>query len=321
MGIDRSNIRFVLHTGLPKSIEHYQQETGRAGRDGLEADCVLLYSARDTILWKSILDRSFAENGGDEEHLFGSRRQVEEMDRYARGSLCRHRALVQYFGEPWRGGDSCSACDICLGDVVEVDGASEIARKILSCVARVSERFGAGHVISVLRGQRTDRTASLGHENLSTWGLLAERTAVELRDWVDQLIGHGALAIEGDRYPVLKLTPAGWSVMRGEQAIRLVEIARKERRKKSKSEGQEWEGVDRDLFESLRRMRRALASSRGVPPYVILGDRSLREIARLRPTTLTQLREVYGIGEKKLADLGEEILRIVSPSGQSATGS
>jgi ATP-dependent DNA helicase RecQ len=311
MGIDRSNIRFVLHTGLPKSIEHYQQETGRAGRDGLEADCVLLYSARDTILWKTILERSAAESGTDQDHLRGSTRQVEEMDRYARGALCRHRALVQYFGESWAGGASCAACDICLGDVVEVAGAVEIAQKILSCVARVGQRFGGGHVVSVLRGEASDRIARLGHDKLSTFGLLADRSKVELRDWIDQLVGHGALAVDGDKYPVLQLTPEGRSVMRGEKSVRLVEIARKERRKKSKSEGQEWEGVDRELFESLRQIRRALASSRGVPPYVILGDRSLREIARLKPRTLAELREVYGIGERKLADLGETILLTV----------
>ncbi len=346
MGIDRSNIRFVLHTGLPKSIEHYQQETGRAGRDGLEADCVLLYSAADVLLWRSIVQRPLTQplaslgatlsppggerdlapapsprlrgegprSGGegqvDAEYIRSSLRHIDDIDRYARGAVCRHRALVHYFGEEYTT-PNCAACDLCLGDVEEVADATVIAQKILSCVFRTEQRFGIGHVIAVLRGETTDRIHSLGHDRLSTYGLLSEHGQAELRDWIYQLIGHGLLEQDGDRYPVLKLTEASRRVLRGEENVRLVQIARKERRRKSKSESESWEGVDEALFESLRKFRRELAASRGVPPYIILGDRSLRELARLRPRTLTQLREVYGIGEKKLSDLGERILAVV----------
>src|SRR5438552_1125704 len=163
MGIDRSNIRFVLHTGLPKSIEHYQQETGRAGRDGLEADCVLLYSAADVLLWKSILSgapvsspATRRESAPPSEHIRHSLHQIDEIDRYARGAVCRHRALVHYFGEEYHP-RNCAACDLCLGDVEVVADATLIAQKILSCVVRVEQRFGAGHVIAVLRGENTDR--------------------------------------------------------------------------------------------------------------------------------------------------------------------
>lgn len=311
MGIDRSNIRFVLHTGLPKSIEHYQQETGRAGRDGLEADCVLLYSAADVLLWRSIVQRSAEEGGADEEYVRVSLRHVDDIDRYARGAVCRHRALVNYFGEDYLA-PSCNACDLCLGDVEVVADATVIAQKILSCVVRVDQRFGAGHVISILRGEKTDRVLSLGHDRLSTYGLLSDHPQTALRDWIYQLIGHGLLAQEGDKYPILRLTETSRRVLRGEESVRLVQIARKEKRKKAKVETQSWEGVDTDLFESLRKFRRDLASSRGVPPYIILGDRSLREVARLRPQTLTELRDVYGIGDKKLADLGEMILQVVT---------
>jgi ATP-dependent DNA helicase RecQ len=304
MGIDRSNIRFVLHTGLPKSIEHYQQETGRAGRDGLEANCVLLYSAADVLLWRSIVQRS----EGDPEYIRSSLRHIDDIDRYARGAVCRHRALVQYFGEEY-GTPNCAACDLCLGDVEEVADATVIAQKILSCVFRTEQRFGAGHVIAVLRGEATDRIRSLRHDRLSTYALLSEHGQAELRDWIYQLIGHGLLEQDGDRYPVLKLTEASRRVLRGEESVRLVQITRKQRRK-SRSESESWEGVDQALFESLRKFRRELAASRGVPPYIILGDRSLRELARLRPQTLTQLREVYGIGDRKLSDLGERILAI-----------
>jgi ATP-dependent DNA helicase RecQ len=301
MGIDRSNIRFVLHTGLPKSIEHYQQETGRAGRDGLEADCVLLYSAADVLVWKSIIEGT-------------SLRLIDEMDRYARGAVCRHRALVTYFGEEYST-PNCGACDLCLGDVEEVTDATIIAQKILSCVIRVEQRFGIGHVIAVLRGEAIDRVRKLGHDRLSTYGLLSEYGQSELRDWIYQLIGHGLLEQDGDRYPILRITDAARPVLRGEESVRLVQVARKERRRKSKSESESWEGVDPALFESLRKFRRELAAARGVPAYIILGDRSLREVARLRPQTLQALGEVYGIGEKKLSDLGPKILDVVSGRG------
>ncbi|MGZ5477531.1 MAG: RecQ family ATP-dependent DNA helicase, partial [Thermoanaerobaculia bacterium] len=319
MGIDRSNIRFVLHTGLPKSIEHYQQETGRAGRDGLEADCVLLYSAADVLLWRSIVQRSAEEGGAgaDAGYVRASLKHVDDIDRYARGAVCRHRALVNYFGEDYTK-PNCAACDLCLGDVEEVDGGTVIAQKILSCIVRTEQRFGAGHVIAVLRGETTDRVRSLGHDRLSTYGLLSDHAQGELRDWIYQLIGHGLLEQEGDRYPVLRLTEASRRVLRGEENVRLVQIARKQKRKKSKSESESWEGVDQDLFELLRTFRRELAASRGVPPYIILGDRSLREVARLRPQTLTELRDVYGIGDKKLVDLGEKILAVVTRSATSA---
>ncbi|MFZ2491805.1 MAG: DNA helicase RecQ [Thermoanaerobaculia bacterium] len=307
MGIDRSNLRFVLHTGMPKSIEHYQQETGRAGRDGLEADCVLLYSAADFLTWKSIVQQS-----PDEEFARASQRLLDEMDRYARGAVCRHRALVQYFGESYVAAN-CGACDLCLGDVAVVADANVIAQKLLSCVVRVGQRFGIGHVISVARGESSERLTSLRHDSLSTYGLLKEHSVAELRDWLYQLIGQGVLAQDGDRYPVLRLTEEGWGVLRGEGEVRLVEPVRKEKRKRSKKETEGWEGVDRDLFERLREMRRELASTRGVPPYVIFGDRTLREIARLRPQSLAELRDVYGIGDRKLADLGETVLAAIGP--------
>jgi ATP-dependent DNA helicase RecQ len=284
---------------------------------------VLLYSAADVLLWRSIIQRPLGErelardprSGGegqaDDEYVRSSLKHIDDMDRYARGAVCRHRALVQYFGEEYST-PNCAACDLCLGDVEEVAEATVIAQKILSCVVRTEQRFGAGHVIAVLRGEATDRIRSLGHDRLSTYGLLASHGQSELRDWIYQLIGHGLLQQDGDRYPVLKLTDASRAVLRGEEQVRLVQIARKERRRKSKSESESWVGVDEALFESLRKFRRELAAARGVPPYIILGDRSLREVARLRPQSLAQLREVYGIGDKKLADLGERILAVVS---------
>ncbi len=324
MGIDRSNIRFVLHTGLPKSIEHYQQESGRGGRDGLEADCVLLYSAADVLLWRSIIQRPLTRpsdtlsppNGErdlavlepDDTHVRSSLRHIDDIDRYARGAVCRHKALVNYFGEQYSN-PNCAACDLCLGDVEELADGTMVAQKILSCVIRTEQRFGIGHVIAVLRGETNERIRKLGHDRLSTYGLLSAHGQSELRDWIYQLIGHRLLEQDGDRYPVLKLTDAARRVLRGEENVRLVQIARKQARKRPDDS---WIGVDESLFESLRKFRRELAAARGVPPYIILGDRSLREVARLRPKSLAQLRDVYGIGDKKLADLGERILAVVN---------
>jgi len=316
MGIDRSNVRYVLHTAMPKSIEHYQQETGRAGRDGLEAECVLLHSGNDFVLWKSIMEKSAAEAEADPAFLKGALQHLNDMDRYARGAVCRHQALVQYFGQNLET-TVCGACDICLGDTVSVPDAVLVAQKILSCVARVKERFGIGHVIDVLRGGQTEKIQKFGHHQLSTYGLLREANKADVRDWIYQLVGQGVLAQEdillpsGDHVPILRLNPASWEVMKGQRSVRLLQTARRkkgEKPEKSKADTTSWEGVDRGLFEVLRSLRRELAEQRGVPPYVVFSDATLRELARIRPTTLEKMRLVYGVGDAKLRDFGARFL-------------
>jgi len=189
MGIDRSNIRFVLHTGMPKSIEHYQQETGRAGRDGLEAECVMLHSGADVATWKFIVEKSALDSGAGEAYLASAMKHLADMDRYARGAVCRHRALVEYFGQT-HALPSCAACDICLGDNEPVPEAVVIAQKILSCVARLRERFGIGQIIDVLRGSDSEKVRKFGHEKLSTYGLLRDKGKDDVRDWIYQLISQ-----------------------------------------------------------------------------------------------------------------------------------
>jgi ATP-dependent DNA helicase RecQ len=313
MGIDRSNIRFVLHTAMPKSIEHYQQETGRAGRDGLEAECHLLYSGQDVLIWKSILENA-SEGQVDPEFARNSMRHVNEMDRYCRGAVCRHRALVEYFGQSY-GAQSCAACDLCLGDTETVPDALIVAQKILSCVARVNQSFGIGQIISILRGENTERVRKFGHEKLSTYGLLREHNKNELRDWIYQLMGEGVLAQTDGEYPILRLTADSRAVLKGEREVRLVQIARAEKRKKAKVEKYSWEGVDQGLFEKLRGLRRSLAEARGVPPYIIFNDATLRELARQRPGGLAAMRSIHGIGDKKLQDFGEVFLRAIEEHG------
>jgi ATP-dependent DNA helicase RecQ len=313
MGIDRSNIRFVLHAAMPKSVEHYQQETGRAGRDGLEAECVLLHSGADFMTWKWIVEKSAAEPGVDPGFLASSMKHLGDMDAYCRRSLCRHAALVGYFGQSYEP-ESCAACDVCLGDAEDVPDALIVAQKILSCVARVKEGFGVAHVASVLRGENTENIRKRGHDKLSTYGLLEECPKPYVRDWVYQLVGQGVLLQVGDEYPVLKLTPAAWEVMRGERSVRLRQPVRREkeeRPEKSRADTVSWEGVDHDLFEALRGLRKELAEQRRVPPYVIFSDATLRELARVRPSSLERMRAVYGIGATKLADFGARFLHLL----------
>jgi ATP-dependent DNA helicase RecQ len=319
MGIDRSNVRFVIHTAMPKSLEHYQQETGRAGRDGLEAECVLLHSGSDVVTFRSILEKSASEPGVDGSFLPGALKHLDDMDRYCRGAVCRHRQLVEYFGQTYPA-TNCRACDLCLGDTEDVPDADVIAQKILSCVARVKEGFGIGHVVSVLRGENTENIRKRGHETLSTYGLLKGQDKADLRDWIYQLIGQGALLQLGDQYPVLKLNDASREVMRGQRSVRLVQSVRRkkgERPQASKAAEVSWEGVDSGLFEALRVLRRTLAAERGVPPYVVFSDATLRELARLRPSTLERMRAVYGVGDTKLRDFGERFLELVGHYSRS----
>jgi ATP-dependent DNA helicase RecQ len=313
MGIDRSNIRFIIHASMPKSVEHYQQETGRAGRDGLEAECVLLHSGADFLSWKSILEKSALENEVGPDFLPNALKHVEDMDRYARGAVCRHRALVNYFGQKYDE-PACAACDLCLGDVETVKDALVVGQKILSCVARVKERFGVNHVVAILRGEDNERVRQYQHQQLSTYGLLKEHPRTVVRDWIFQLIGQGLLVKSDDEYPVLKLNLASWEVMKGNQKVQLVQPVRRakaERVKQSRADVVSWKGVERNLFETLRQWRFELAKQTQKPPYVILSDETLRQLARVRPSDSEKLRYVYGIGDAKLRTYGPLVLAII----------
>lgn len=319
MGINRTNLRFILHTGMPKSVEHYQQETGRAGRDGLEAECVLLHSGEDFMTWKFLISKGASEPGADPAHLPVALKHLEDMEQYARGALCRHRALVQYFGQEYEAG-MCAACDICLGDAEEVADALTVAQKILSCVARVKERFGAGHIVAILHGDNTEGVRKWSHEQLTTYGIMKEANKADIRDWIYQLVGQGALDREeiqvgqGGTASILKLNAASWEIMKKQRSVRLMQPVRRqkgERPTRSKVDAKSWEGVDTDLFELLRELRRELAGGRGVPSYVIFSDATLRDMARQKPRSLEQLRLVYGVGDMKLRDFGPRFLEAI----------
>jgi ATP-dependent DNA helicase RecQ len=312
MGIDRSNVRFVLHTAMPKSIEHYQQESGRAGRDGLEAECVLLYSGADLMLWRSML----LNETSDAAHAESMLKHLNDMDRYCSGAKCRHRALVEYFGQSFASED-CRACDICLGETEEVADALIVAQKIVSCVVRVRESWGVSHVVGVLRGEDTEKIRERQHDQLSTYGLLKGHSRHDVREWVYQLVAQGFLTQTDSEYPVLRCGPRAREVLKGYAEVKLRQPAVHKRDAGTAAPRRErtapvMDGpYDRALFEALRVWRREEAQERGVPPYVIFSDKTLRELARVRPASRYELRGIYGIGDAKLEAFGDAVLRVM----------
>jgi ATP-dependent DNA helicase RecQ len=301
MGIDRSNVRFVVHAGAPRSPEHYQQESGRAGRDGLPAECVLIHSGSDFIRWRQMLE----SNG---ELTESARSLLRDMERYATGTRCRHRALVEYFGEPYTR-DNCAGCDWCLKELDAVADSTVVARKILSCVARVRQTWGVGHVTEVLLGRASDKVQAAGHDLLSTFGLLRDEGVAAIRGYIEQLVADDLLERAGDPYPVLRLTPAGTKMLKGEGVCTLYrELQPPKGKWRRRGEGAVSFGGDPELFDALRAVRLRLARERGVPPYVIFHDTTLQQMADRRPSTLDDLHQIYGVGAKKAADFGDAFL-------------
>ena len=316
LGIDKSNVRFVVHVDVPRSIEAYYQETGRAGRDGLPADALLLYGMADVMVARSLI-----ETGQDPDQVRVELHKLNAMVGLAEGQSCRRQALLGYFGEQRDG--SCGNCDVCL-DPPDCYDATEDAQKALSCVYRVGERFGLGHVIDVLTGAQTARIAQLGHDRLSTYGIGAHLTKAAWSGLFRQLIHRGFLRQDLARYSVLGLTPASWRVLRGEERVVLARLRAdpvgvgrdrsraRSRRGPANATDPAPSAAEHQRFEALRSLRKRLADEQGVPAYVVFSDATLWEMAARQPRDREEMLGIGGVGERKLERYGETFLSVLT---------
>ena len=310
MGIDRPDVRFVAHLDLPRSLEAYHQETGRAGRDGEPADAWMVWGLQDVVNLRRLIDAG----GAEAERKQIERRKLDAVVGYGETTECRRRVLLRYFGEELP--EPCGNCDNCLQPTATWD-ATVPAQKALSAVYRTGERFGAMHLVDLLRGEATEKIQRHGHDRLPTFGVGGELDAKEWRTVFRQLVARGYLEIETDGFGVLRLAPRAWPVLRGQERLALRVLRRPEgRRRKVATAPPAAELLpDAARYEALRALRKELAAAAGVPPYLVFHDRTLREIALRVPATLAQLAEVPGIGAKKLERYGERVLRLLAEHG------
>ncbi|MBX3729536.1 MAG: DNA helicase RecQ [Candidatus Sumerlaeia bacterium] len=304
MGIDKPDVRFVVHAGMPKSLENYQQESGRAGRDGLAAECVLLHSPADFMKWQFVLK----ELSPEQQRI--TKRKIESVDRYCNAWSCRRVALLDYFGEKF-GEENCASCDVCAGSLEPHEDSLVVAQKILSCVKRLKEEHGPGYTTRVLVGAKDKRIAEDGHEALSTFAILKDHDRGSVRSWIAQLLAQGHLEQAASGEAPLRVTPRGWEVLRGTGPAPVLMRSGTKKVRVSKRAAAELRGVDPELHARLREMRTAIARRRKLRPYIVLSDRSLLELARHRPVTRAALHGIHGIGDARVEHYGDDILRVI----------
>ena len=305
MGIDKPDVRFVAHLDLPKSVEGYYQETGRAGRDGAPADAWMAYGLGDVVQQRRMID----EGEADEQFKRLGHAKLDALLALCESATCRRQRLLKYFGED---SAACGNCDICLNPPQTWDGTDAV-RKALSCVFRTNQRFGAVHVVDVLLGHDTERIRQWNHNTLSTYGIGKELSEKEWRAVFRQLVALGYLEIDHGSYGALKLSPSSRPVLKGEQRVMLrKQLEKKSGRDKSSVAlpGGQLDNTAQALFERLRGWRTATAKEHGVPAYVIFHDATLAEIARLSPQSPDELRQVSGIGARKLESYGTALIEV-----------